>query len=476
MPLHRICTLARKQQASVFVVETAIDRANVIQEVDTLDAAFGGGGAAEAIAISFFRGVDERTELFDFRSDSLIGQLILINYRAPNQADFVETYIFEAILRPPTLPGSTVLLNNHLCPPSAFVCTLNGRSFPIEGFYYCQQNRRTHVCAHACLRMLLNQAPATPVMFTNEAINTLLAKPDLTAGLTRNEVVRVIEQLGDMQAEIIDCSELTAGQYLPLLSSVVESGDRALLVFTTHDEAEEHVVTVFGYTRNSDEWHPQAMPVYAGPQSAPYYSSSMWIDHFLIHDDNFGPYFTLSSRTLETETTVKAHVIIALRRQAPQIASDFAQALGSIVLSSMLPSLATLGRGKWINYITRNQWPYVLRTILISKVHYLAHLKSAVGHDKTRLAETDLKLFAHLPDQFWMVEYSLPALFTGNRSKLGEVLISCAGATDKPEDLVLALRAPSLILAREEGGFEPYTSGLEAHSEIYRPTPHDNEW
>jgi hypothetical protein len=37
------------------------------------------------------------------------------------------------------------------------------------------------------------------------------------------------------------------------------------------------------------------------------------------------------------------------------------------------------------------------------------------------MSDANIKLSDGMPDWFWMVEFSLPALFTGNRSKLGEV-------------------------------------------------------
>lgn len=477
LPLHRICTLARKQGATLLVVESATDRGSVIAELDALDAARGGGGAAEAIAMSFFQGVEEGAAIADWPANALIGQLILINYRAPRSADFTDTYIFEAILRPPTLPGATLnLLNNYLCPTSTFSCTMHGRVFELQGIYYCQQNQYTSVCAHACLRMALNGLPPHGGRLSNEDINASVARDDISAGLTLDEVVAVIDGTGK-QAEVIDCSGLDSAQYLAMLASVVESGDRALLVFPTEKLGEEHVVAVFGHTRNSDEWHPQAIPAYAGAQSAQFYTSSMWVDHLLIHDDNFGPYYTLSSRTLEAEPCLKAHYIIAIRDRKPQIRSDFAQGFASIILSNMLPSMAQLGEGKWFEYITRTQYRYVLRTILVGRENYCAHLMESLGHDQSKLSADDITLTDGLPDQFWMVEYSLPALYTGNRTKLGEVLIATTGDMAKPTELVLALRVPSLFLVQDgTTGLKPYDCGLTSHSPVYRKDLHVHEW
>jgi hypothetical protein len=208
-----------------------------------------------------------------------------------------------------------------------------------------------------------------------------------------------------------------------VLTSFVESGCIVLLVFTTANGV-EHVVTVFGYTRNSDEWHPQAIPGYGGPQSAQYYTNSSWVDHFLIHDDNLGPYYTLSSRALEVDQNIAAHWIVAIHPHEADVSPHYAEALGASVLRSDLPSLSQAGSGKWFEYITQQQRTFVMRALLVSRDTYLDHLKNSVAHDGSRMEENEISLLASLPDWFWMVEFSLPSLFTGNRAKLGEFIVS----------------------------------------------------
>src|SRR5258708_4858484 len=63
LTLHRICTLARKQGARFVVVESALSRPDVREEIDALDASLGGGGAAEGLAISFFASEKEPTDV-----------------------------------------------------------------------------------------------------------------------------------------------------------------------------------------------------------------------------------------------------------------------------------------------------------------------------------------------------------------------------------------------------------------------------
>ncbi len=474
LPLHRICTLARKQGVDLLVLEDAAEREDVALELDALDAASGGGGEAQAIAISFLRDAASG-QLNALPASSLIGQVVLINYRARGSETFTATYIFEAILRPPLLPGSAHLLNNYLSPPGKFQCAVDGVTFDVRGFYFCQQNEQTNACAHACLRMLLNALPPRQGAITNEQINAQINRADAASGLEVPDIIAVVEQLGGFEAEKIPCVGMDSQTYLQQVASVVEAGDRALLIIPTKNAPECHVVAVIGHTRNTDEWHPEAIPAYGHP-TAPFFASAMWIDHLVIHDDNLGPYYTLASRTLESESCLRADTIIAIRDKRPDVRPDYAQNFAAIVLRSKLPELDGVGSGKWIDHLTRNEHRFVLRPVLMKREAYLAHVASAEGHDRSKLAPADLTHFANLPDQFWMVEFSLPALYTGNRSKLGEVLISSQGEAGDFLTGFHAMRAPSLIVMREGDKLETYESGLLSHSPIFRAAPHDNEW
>lgn len=502
LPLHRLCTLARKQGATKIVIESALARSSVREEIDWLDKACGGGGAAEAITISFFAVPgDAEFDVAGAPEGSFLGQAVVINYRGPSETTFSHSYVFEGVLHTPTIRGASdaprPLLNNYITSESEFECVVKGRLFVVRGVYYCQQNVQTHVCAHASLRMALTSRlnQSVTATYINE---TLKITPPCT-GLTLPQVLEVIHAQG-LDANIIDCSSLQPETYASILAATVESGSKALLVFTTGDDetgpeagkgegaeddgasaagsAEEHVVLVYGHTRNSDEWHPQAIPAYAGPKSAPYYPSSNWIDHFLIHDDNFGPYYTLSSQALEFDKSVGAHWIIAVREKATRVEPHAAETSASTLLNLVLPQLAPLGKGVWFDYVTKLPWKYVLRTILISRDGYKEHLRQLKGHDGTTMDPAQIDRIDSLPERFWMVEFTLPALFTGNKAKLGEVLI--ASDVINPEtylDVVHAVRLPNMLLINDDGSqLKPGASGLNSHAPLYRAVSHDHEW
>jgi len=90
-----------------------------------------------------------------------------------------------------------------------------------------------------------------------------------------------------------------------------------------------------------------------------------------------------------------------------------------------------------------------------------------------------MSLLAGVPDYLWMVEFSLPALYTGNRSKLGEVLLDAQMVPDpnNPISLIVGLRLPGLLLLKNETGrFVQHPVGIQSHMPIYLHRGHDHEW
>lgn len=482
LTLHRICTLARKLGASFVALECALTRPDVCEDIDALDSHYGGSGRAHAIQLSFFSGSKSPDGINEIDAGALLATATVINYARSGSADYGHSYVFETILVPPHQVDDTgakrQLLNNYICRDTKFTRTVRGREFEVSGFYYCQQNALVHVCAHACLRMALNSIDGSSAALSSVEINKQLGLAPPLAGLSLQNIQDVIASKTNSAAVVADCSIIPPADYLSLLTSYIESGFIVLFVFTTSNTI-EHVVTVFGHTRNSDEWHPQAIPGYSGPASAPFYRSSAWVDHFVIHDDNLGPYYTLSSRAFEVDKSITAHWIIGIHPEhQPEILPHYAENVAAIVLKGSLANFAAYGDGNWFNYLVSRLWTYVLRPILMSRDAYKAHLLASIGHDQTKAMPGELDPGDSLPDWFWMVEFSLPALFTGNRSKLGEVLVrSDVNGATTILDFVEAIRLPSLIAIKNaSNGFDVHQIGLKSHSPYYTSRMHGNEW
>lgn len=499
LTLHRVCTLARKQQVTFALVECALHRKEVSAEIEDLDRHFGGGGTAEAISFAFFRG--ELKEVQDVDEKDLVGVATIINYKRPGEDIFHHSYVYEAVLAAPhTLDhtGERIgLLNNFIVRDEEFHRSIRGRMLKVRGVYFCQQNGRTHVCAHAGLRMTLNSGFPAHTFLTATEINQHVTFKLSDGGLAVGAIVDTIKRKTGSEPIVVDCSQMRSVDYLTILSALVESGCLVLMTFHTVNPSVEHVVTVFGYTRNSDEWHPQAIPLYSGAPSAPYYPSSSWIDHFLIHDDNMGPYYTLSSRVMESapqipsqqqaplpnnqapeaDPKIKPHWIIAANPTSAPIGPIYAQGLAASILSQSLPLLRTHGvKGRWFPYMANSNWRYVMRSLLVSRASYQEHLSAISDHDGEKFKEHEIRLTDPLPDWFWMVEFSLPSLFTGNRTKLGEMFISAVDDGNGVAN-VIGCRFPGLMIMVDAGGTQTATKlGVTAHVPYFVAKHHGNEW
>ncbi len=490
LPIHRLTTLARKQGAKTLVVEDAAEALSVRAEIDAIDEHEGGGGAAEALKLTFLR--CEPSEHLAPTADDVIGQCVVVNYRAPGGVQYVASFVLEALFALPRLQDGMPLLNNFVSRTGSFPITVLDKELSIDSVCYAQQNSVTSVCAHACLYMVErtlfpNRAP--PLSCT---VNSELGEKAIE-GMLPTEMAQALRDRTGLQVSLVSCEGLTPAEYVSILTAATESGDLALLVFKTgaDDLADgrtlptNHVVVVLGHTRNSDEWHPQAIPEYSGLPSAPYCPASSWVDHFLIHDDNFGPYFTLSSRALESDPTVRADAVLLIREHACTIEAHTAEAAAATFLSFMLPTLSSETSGnRWLELAARRRDAFVTRPILVTRHAYLEHLGDLVRQEESR-PPTDavMKTLGELPDFFWMVEFTIPDLLAGNRTKLGEVLVEAVwndAVESRRSLMVLGMRAPSRLLVANRAtspasmSVQPFP--LAGHGDIYVQQPHFHQW
>lgn len=499
-PLHRLTTLARKQGAESIVCESAIDRPEIVDEITELDETYGGGGLAEAIACTFVSKALSPEGTMDIEPQTLIGQCVVINYRPPQAKAFEHTYIYEAVFATPAMPGGSRLLNNFINADADFIVDVRGQRLPVTGIYYCQQNGRTSVCAHAAIRMVINtMRPDQPRVSTrtiNEAFGEFPAD-----GVYADNIKDVIERITDLFVDLVDCGQIASVKCLSAITSAAESGDMSLLTFTTplqdgdassviapredgegeETRRESHVVAIFGHTLNSDEWHPQGLRAYGAFPGSQSVSSSAWVDNFVIHDDNMGPYFTLSSRALELDDSIKASNLLIVRREPCPSKAFSTEAMATAVLSKLLPLLSGVqANNSWLTRVTTGDQDFVTRPLLVSREGYLSHLEAASGHDGSRALASQLEPLKALPERFWMVEFTIADLFTGNKSKLGEVLLETDW--DRCEvSMLIGVRLPGLFCLRKcdtDRGSQVVHNDLSlmSHTGIYRVRNHDHEW
>ena len=149
-----------------------------------------------------------------------------------------------------------------------------------------------------------------------------------------------------------------------------------------------------------------------------------------------------------------------------------AEVIGVDYLFSILPQLPDLSevwRKRLCYYAERKQ--LVVRPILVTGEEYSKHLDGISDWTHRKLQFT----FSCEPESFfWMVELSVPELFSANKRKVGEVVLRAETKPMSRRDF------KNLLLARVPGFFAMYVSGppsnpryeflpsdLQSHVELY---------
>lgn len=261
-----------------------------------------------------------------------------------------------------------------------------------------------------------------------------------------------------------------------LLAALVESASPALLVISTADKY-DHVVPVLGHTLNTDEWHPHGAHNHLhGTDRAT--SSSLWIDHLVINDDQLGPYYCLSRAGL-FERQRQAHAVQprAVITVLPPDLKVTPVAAEQLARESFFPVLHGVLRNwtiesKWLATLEQTQERRTFRTILIERGDYLDALRAIEPVPSDGEARRVLDHFATvLPERFWMCEVSLPNIMMGNRAKLGELLIAAVPKAD-----VIAARLPTVMAALTGGKLELFNFPVDGHTPIHSPDRNPNCW
>lgn len=477
-PLNRICTLARKMGLETVIVEDALARKEIAREIDALWRQSRRRGIVKAASISFLR-APPPVGGTEAEARQIIGQVTIITYPT---AKGQKSFVFEAILRVPARweNGEEIAFVNR-CVPKAqtFDLTVRGITHSVVAAYYCQENGATRNIAQSAVRIAVRSIEGTP--FDAEEKFT---KIDLQSRNTADVIVTALRKRGIGSHLYAIDDETSADEIWTAICSFIESGNPALLVMSRKGET-DRVIPILGYTLNTDEWHPGAT-VLEGRRKSIWHSSSQWIDHLVVHDSLLGPYFCLSRAWL-SESMSKgrkkrmrpALVIAPIWTKQVSVSPVFAEQLAGQYLDVWMRRVAEAspGTGRWWEYLVRNGNFVVLRTTFISKRDYIVHLqrldesvqKQAPGEatwisTNGRPADSFDRFIASLPEYFWMSEISLPQLYIGNRTKLGEVLIDC---NQRNLQGFLGIRLPSRAVWRDgRGNFSLAATGLESHGAL----------
>jgi hypothetical protein len=359
--------------------------------------------------------------------------------------------------------------------------------FAVRGILYARQNDLTFVCAHVALRTALSAIlPSGDISY--EDINNLVGVDHVSrtvgggSGLGPDQFEAIFKGLGLSFEKIIH--EPSQGLTLPTefqrdLYGFVESGFPALMGFELDPppgatNGSRHVIPVFGHTFNEDTWLPNAQRAYFGGDGR-YYPSENWLSTFLVHDDNFGPYYCLPRSFLKQE---KFRLIYGIHLEALALRAAEAEAIGFSYIDAIAKSFRFTGQGWYDRFVIfcRSGW-LVLRTILVQKAAYLSHLNGLRDWDERSLEPESISILeSHLPGKFWLIEASATELFASSRRKFGEVLLAADKTMPKPLDtsLLIAGRLPGMYFVNQTTGFGVTQTQLQGHSALFS-TPLRNE-
>ncbi len=357
------------------------------------------------------------------------------------------------------------------------------RRFQIDGYIFAQQNSLTNVCAHVGARTVASRFHPNGDI-TYREINRLLgidhdARKLVPEGVAVNEIVQILAHAGAkcFQADYAGGFPAVV-PFQKYIYGSIESGYPAILVFSTQSPTGDmHAIPIFGHTLNQDTWVPRAEASYFRIGGTAYIPSESWLSNFIVHDDNWGPNFCVPRHYLrqraasadedaQTPAEQVAHVIATFPKRV-KVNAIRAEVVGADYLFSMLRQLPQ-GDNPWasrlVDYANRQQ--LVLRPVLLENEAYADHLENLEDWEGVKLPESFVKVLRELlkGSIFWMVELSVPELFSANLRKIGEVLIRADCEPTSNRDL------SAFFLARLPGYFALYQSG-DAQNPKYKFFP-----
>ncbi len=473
-PLSRLCTLMRKMKAKSFLREELKLNKELLEERNMAIQRFNQNVILTATRLTFFESLppsskwDDPEELLD---DHLLGYAVIVTLEMPGGK--YTTYLLESVVRPPSIwmrdeedrISIEPITNYYVHNTRDFETTIGteGKSRPLTltGSFFAQQNDITHVCAHAALRMAINSSSTLNTeKLTNQRINEILGidfsspekcvghidsdPPGTKEGLEIQELEEVISQLGGRTISA-DFAENTSVEYDQFIYPFVESACPVILGIEGRNfhssSIISHAVSVLGHTLNSDRWEPEARPGYGGLQAQPYIPATGWIGHYIINDDNFGMYLTLPSDMLRNflvpskNPNLHATRAVAVVPSGVRLSGLSAERMAVWIAQSLIEGLKESSPVIWLERLAQQSRSIVTRTLLQTKASYRQYIDGLVQNGQITLTPEIGQKFENIPEHIWVSEITLPHLYTGNKHKLGDVIID-ANATDEEHSAV----------------------------------------
>lgn len=501
-PLHRICSLLRKEEISynkkngtnkqiTLIKEELVENEEALQEDANLYIATNTKVKSISYRLSFFLHDSEiQEDLSNFTDNDFLGYAILKISKDENGNNLLNN-IYESVIKSPKL------LNNYIHCQKEFSCKVLNKEFIVNGSFYCQQNSLSNVCASASLRMALNNIFSDKRISYEDIYKAINIKPEKRKlGFLPGQIFEVIKSFG-LNYYCEDYFLDPQYDYLNFLHSVVDSGHYGLLIFRCLQDS--HIIPVIGHTLNTDIWFNRAQRAYSNSADFHWLHNSGWASHLIINDDNYGMYYCLDGNSLNKQSIPKydpfMRVFAAIgisnskaENSPPRLIKEVAyyyieQIRKKKILSDTYSFLLNNNKNqnfKWLYRFIKaldnqgNRSEIVCRTFLLSKEEYLAHLKNLNDSSINTISEAEINNIVHyICDQeyFWIVELSLCDLFSANKRKLGEILLKNTPPKSLNESLI-AMRLPYFWIFPDK----LYPSDISSHTNMFRRHSPSDEW
>jgi hypothetical protein len=484
--VHRICTLMRKMGVQSLLREELHIAGELQEEVDDVAKRSGGGIGATAVRFTFFRSLPASRKWYDVPAHDLLAYAVFVTLE---NAKGKVTYVYEAVIRPPGFSQASEwqsVTNYYVHCVREFELTLGtvGVSRPplkLPGTFFCQQNGLTHVCAHAALRIALNSWPAyTGAKVTPRMINQVLGYDHSgshsvpAGGLTSSEITKVVEArgFGAISAEFLLRPDI---DYEAFVYPLIESGCPVILGVTGPGVA--HVVAILGHTLNTDRWS-EARHKYGVFPSSQYIPTSSWVDHFIASDDNFGAYVTLPTEGLRNILVPKhnpnlhAAVAVGLVPKGADYWGYIAEQVAARVANTLIEKTVLEPPNRWLTQLQAGLkvgTKIVCRTLLCDRERFCSHMAEVKDEQDNRLSPEEVeRLRKALDERFWVTEITTTNLYTGNKHKLGDVVLKCKVDSAPRRAVPLLAWLPGVVWEELETNGMPVPWSLQGHIPLLR--------
>lgn len=312
----------------------------------------------------------------------------------------------------------------------------------------------------------LNDIIEGEVIYQRDRFNNIILSPE-TSTLKENLTDNFRSLLNRMLLQdafhgiVENCKFIEYDHYL---YPYIESGIPVFLGIHGRDVKQgkriSHLVAIMGHTLNTDRWVEYRQGYGANPSKF-YFSISEWCDHFMINDDNYGMYITLPLDMVRFSRNENFYAAagIAIIPNEVTLSGYSAEKTATLFFLELLNQIHENPPSDpmpvWFDRLIdfeKEEKGLVYRTYLLKKNRYIeCNIDKLPNPDEQFKQEQRQKisqLLEELPNNYlWVSEVSLPHLYTGNQSKLGEIVIKCnaTGSELEENDAVVLSWGPGYI-------------------------------